>query len=40
MKGGEKSYDLLIICQPMLVDYFQVLKDYHDSTGIPTEIPR
>ena len=35
---GGKSYDLLIITVDPLVGYFQDLKDYHDTTGIPTEI--
>jgi len=32
------SYDLLIITTPTLAFSFQPLKDYHDATGIPTEI--
>ena len=34
----DKSYDLLIITDASLVPSFQVLKDYHDTTGILTEI--
>jgi len=37
-KRGTKSYDLLILTTPSLASAFQPLKDYHDSTGIPTEI--
>ena len=35
---GAKSYDLLIITTSSLVSAFQPLKDYHDTTGILTEI--
>ena len=34
----DKSYDMLIISTPTLAAFFQPLKDYHDSTGILTEI--
>jgi Peptidase family C25/Propeptide_C25/Dockerin type I domain/Putative Ig domain len=37
-KRGEKNYDLLIITNSLMVSAFQPLKDYHDSTGIMTEI--
>jgi len=37
-KNGAKSYDLLIITTPELAATFQPLKDYHDTTGILTEI--
>ncbi|MEZ5358111.1 MAG: C25 family cysteine peptidase [Candidatus Zixiibacteriota bacterium] len=37
-KSGAKSYDLLIITTSSLAASFQPLKDYHDSTGILTEI--
>jgi len=37
-KHREKSYDLLIITTDAFVPYFEPLKDYHDTTGIPTEI--
>ncbi len=37
-KSGGKSNELLIITSPTLAEYFQPLKDYHDTTGIPTEI--
>ncbi|MBU0984167.1 MAG: hypothetical protein KKA42_09880, partial [candidate division Zixibacteria bacterium] len=36
--SGAKAYDLLIITTPDLAGYFQPLKDYHDSTGMLTEI--
>jgi hypothetical protein len=35
---GTKSYDLLILTTPALASAFQPLEDYHDSTGISTEI--
>jgi len=35
---GSKSYDLLIITTTSLESSFQPLKDYHDTTGIITEI--
>jgi hypothetical protein len=35
---GGRSYDLLIITTPALADAFQTIKDYHDTTGIATEI--
>nr|MBN2278294.1 choice-of-anchor J domain-containing protein [candidate division Zixibacteria bacterium] len=35
---GTKSYDMLIITTPALASSFQPLKDYHDTTGIITEI--
>ena len=38
LKGGTKSYDMLILTTPTLASYFQPLKDYHDTTGIITEI--
>ncbi len=34
----DRSYDLLIITTPALAASFQPLKDYHDTTGILTEI--
>ncbi len=37
-RGGSKNYDLLIITTPMLFDYFMPLKDYHDTTGILTDM--
>ncbi len=37
-RGGAKAYDLLIITTPSLASSFQPLKDYHDTTGILTEI--
>jgi Peptidase family C25/Propeptide_C25/Dockerin type I domain len=37
-KRGSKSYDLLIITDPDYISAFQPLKDYHDTTGILTEI--
>ena len=37
-KSGFKNYDLLIITTSALVSSFQPLKDYHDTTGILTEI--
>jgi len=37
-KSGAKGYDLLIITSPSLAADFQPLKDYHDTTGILTEI--
>jgi len=36
--NGSKGYDLLIITTTSLVSSFEPLKDYHDSTGILTEI--
>jgi len=36
--SSSKSYDLLIITTASLVSSFQPLKDYHDTTGILTEI--
>lgn len=36
-KAG-RGYDLLIVTVPSLVSAFQPLKDYHDTTGILTEI--
>ncbi len=38
MENKENGYDLLILTLPEFVDGFQRLKDYHDSTGVPTEI--
>jgi len=38
LKSGGKSYDLLIITTSTLAPSFQPLKDYHDTTGIITEI--
>ncbi len=32
------DYDLLILTDPSLVEAWQPLKNYHDSTGTPTEI--
>ncbi len=37
-KSSSDSYDLLIMTVPWLVDAFQPLKAFHDSTGVPTEI--
>ncbi len=37
-KLGSRAYDLLIITTPDLATAFQPLKDYHDTTGILTEI--
>jgi Peptidase family C25/Propeptide_C25/Dockerin type I domain len=37
-KTGSRSYDMLIITSSSLVDAFTPLKDYHDSTGVLTEI--
>ncbi len=37
-KSGGKNFDLLIITTPELAASFQPLKEYHDSTGILTEI--
>ena len=37
-KNGVKAYDLLIITTPTLASSFEPLKDYHDTTGILTEI--
>jgi len=37
-KSAEANYDLLIITHSALVTDFQPLKDYHDTTGILTEI--
>ena len=38
MRDAASNFDLLIITTPDLVGSFQVLKDYHDTTGILTEI--
>ncbi len=38
LENKENSYDLLILTLPEFVNGFQKLKDYHDSTGVPTEI--
>jgi len=32
------TFDLLIFTTPELAEAFQPLKEYHDSTGVPTEI--
>jgi len=32
------TFDLLILTTPELAGAFQPLKDYHDTTGVPTEI--
>jgi hypothetical protein len=37
-KRDGRSYDLMILTTPGLESSFQTLKDYHDSTEIPTEI--
>ena len=37
-KAGAKSYDMLILTTADMVTYFQPLKDFHDTTGIVTEI--
>lgn len=34
----QRNYDLLILTDPSLASYFGPLKEYHDSTGISTEI--
>ena len=36
--GGGRSYDLLMIVDPTLTAFFQPLKDYHDTTGIITDM--
>lgn len=38
LKSPGSNYDLLIITTPELAASFQPLKDYHDTTGILTEI--
>jgi hypothetical protein len=38
MKRGRQNYDMMIMTVPGLEDDFQVLKDYHDTTGVLTEI--
>nr|MBN2277003.1 choice-of-anchor J domain-containing protein [candidate division Zixibacteria bacterium] len=35
---ADRSYDLLIITTSAMSVFFQTLKEYHDTTGIPTEI--
>jgi hypothetical protein len=37
-KSGNENFDLMILTVPGLESAFQPLKDYHDSTGIATEI--
>ncbi|MCK5126165.1 MAG: hypothetical protein KAR42_07905 [candidate division Zixibacteria bacterium] len=37
-KNGYKSYDMLILTTEAFASAFQPLKDYHDTTGILTEI--
>lgn len=37
-KRGVRAYDMLIITTSALASSFQPLKDYHDTTGILTEI--
>lgn len=37
-KMGREDYDLLIITTSALASSFQPLKDYHDTTGIATQI--
>jgi hypothetical protein len=37
-KAGTRETELMILTLPWLVDAFQPLKAYHDSTGTPTEI--
>jgi len=37
-KSGAETYDMLIITSADLVEAFMPLKDYHDSTGVLTEI--
>jgi hypothetical protein len=37
-KQGAKNFDLLIITTPTLAPFFEMLKDYHDTTGVITEI--
>jgi len=36
--GGGKNFDLLMIVDPILATFFQPLKDYHDTTGIITDM--
>ncbi len=36
--GGDAVYDLLMIVDPTLTTFFQPLKDYHDTTGILTDM--
>ena len=38
LKRGARSYDLLILTTPALAGVFQPLKDFHDTTGVLTEI--
>lgn len=38
LKPGTGIYDLLILTTPDLAGAFQPLKDYHDTTGVLTEI--
>ncbi len=37
-KRGSRNYSMLIITTSALAPSFQPLKNYHDSTGLPTEI--
>ena len=37
-KRGGRNFDLLILTTSDLADAFQPLKDYHDTTNVPTEI--
>jgi len=37
-KSGAEDFDLMILTSPGMETAFQPLKDYHDSTGLPTEI--
>lgn len=38
LKRGDDGYDMLIIAPAVFVAAFQPLKDYHDSTGVATQI--
>jgi hypothetical protein len=37
-RSGGRSFDMLIITSPYFTDTFQPLKDYHDTTGVLTDI--
>jgi hypothetical protein len=37
-KNGGRGYDMLLLTATSLVSAFQPLKDYHDTTGVSTEI--
>ncbi len=38
LSAGTRSYKFLILTAATMVSAFQPLKDYHDGTGMPTEI--